>query len=174
MAEHDDHKELLIEGRHEGMGELRAVRRAMVLAACAGGARRILGLDPHFGDWPLSDPELLDALAHWGRAGGRLELLAPDYTLAARHHARFLQWRLKWDHLLRIGSFHEGEVGPGWPTSTLIVVGGEAAGVLRVLDFESWRAVLSRQPTDRQAALEQFDAIAQRSSPSWPLSTAGL
>lgn len=174
VAEQDDNQELLSEGRHEGLGELRAVRRALVLAACAGGARRILALDPNFGDWPLSDPEVLDALAHWGRAGGRLELLAPDYTLAARHHARFVQWRLKWDHLLRIGGFQAGEVGPGWPTSTLVVVGGDAAAVLRVLDFEVWRAVLSRQSTERHAALEQFDAIAQRSSPSWPLSTVGL
>jgi len=164
----------LSEGRHEGLGELRAVRRALLLAACAGGARRILGLDPHFADWPLSDPDVLDALAHWGRSGGRLELLAPDFTLAARHQARFLQWRMKWDHLLRIGSFEEGAVGPGWPTSTLVVVGGDAAAVLRVLDFEAWRAVLSHQPTDRHAALEQFDAIAQRSSPSWSLSTVGL
>jgi hypothetical protein len=146
----------------------------MVLAACASQARRILMLDPNMLDWPLSDPEVLDAIAHWGRAGGRLELLAPDFTQAARYHARFHQWRMKWDHLLRIGSFDEGEAGPGWPTSMLIVVGGEAAGVLRVLDFEAWRAVLSRQATDRQAALEQFDAIAQRSGPSWPLSTVGL
>lgn len=173
VAERDD-VSVLTEGRHEGLGELRALRRALILQGCAQGARRILALDPNFADWPWSDPDVLDALAHWGRGGGRLEMLAPDYTAAARHQSRFVQWRLKWDHLLRIGSFEEGEAGAGWPTSTLVVVGGEGAGVLRVLDFEAWRATFSRQATDRQAALEQFDAIAQRSSPSWPLSTVGL
>lgn len=174
VAVADNDNDVLTEGRHEGLGELKALRRALLLSACAQGARRILVLDPNLVDWPLSDPEVLDALAHWGRTGGRLELLAPDFTAAARHQSRFLQWRMKWDHVLRIGSFDEGEVGPGWPTSLLVVVGGEAAGVLRVLDFDAWRATFSRLPTDRQAALEQFDAIAQRSSPSWPLSTVGL
>jgi hypothetical protein len=164
----------LTEGRHEGLPELRALRKRLLIAACDGRARRILALDPSFADWPLSDPEVLDALAHWGRTGGHLELLAPDYTQAGRHHARFMQWRLKWDHLLRIASFDAGEAGPDWPTSLLVAVGGDASGVARVLDFDHSRAVFSRAAPDRQAAVELFDAIAQRSEPAWPLSTLGL
>jgi len=164
----------LIEGRHEGVPELRSLRRRMLLAACQGKARRVMALDPDFVDWPLSDADVLDAMTQWGRLGGRLELLSPSYTQAHRQHARFIQWRLKWDHLLRIADFDPGEAGPEWPTSLLVVVGGETSGVLRVLDFDRGRAVFSRSATERQAAVELFDAIAQRSSPAWPLSTLGL
>lgn len=174
MAIDDQHTDGLIEGRHEGVPELRALRRRLLLAACQGQARRIMALDPDFVDWPLSDVEVLDALALWGRRGGRLELLSPSYEQAHRQHARFMQWRLKWDHLLRIADFDPGEAGPDWPTSLLVVVGGEASGALRVLDFDHGRALFSRAATERQAAVELFDAIAQRSSPAWPSSTLGL
>jgi hypothetical protein len=162
-------------GRYAGLPELRTARLALLHQACQLGAHRILALDPDFVDWPLSDAGLLDALSSWGRGSHRrLELLAPDFLLAERRHARLRQWRLHWDHLLKIGSFEPGEAGSNWPTSTLVVVGGQAAAVLQVLDFEHHRFTISRQPADRQVALELFDAIAQRSTPAWALSTLGL
>ncbi len=168
-------EDILKEGRYSGLPELRQARLALLLQACEQDAQRILVLDPDFVDWPLSDPALLDALSAWGRGRPRhLEMLAPDFTLATRHHSRFMVWRQRWDHLLKIGSFEPGEAGTNWPTSVIAVVGGPAAAVLEVLDFEHYRFTIRRQGTDRQLALELFDAIAQRSSASWPLSTLGL
>lgn len=162
-------------GRYAGLPELRAARLALLHHACAHGARRILALDLDFVDWPLSDPGLLGALSGWGRGGARhLELLAPDFSLAERQHGRFRQWRLHWDHLLKIGSFEPGEAGTNWPTAAVVVVGGDGAAVLQVLDFEYFRFTVSQQAADRQLGLELFDAIAQRSTPAWALSTLGL
>lgn len=165
----------LTEGRFEGLHTLGSLRRQLLLKACESGAQRILALDPDFHDWPLSDVAVLDALAHWGRQRrGQLTLLAPDYARAERQHARFRIWRQRWDHLLRVASFEPGEAGVHWPTSILLVVGGEAPAVLRVLDFDHSRCTYSLSAPDRQEALEQIDAIVQRSTPAWPLDVSGL
>lgn len=159
-------------GRAEGWPAIAAVLEAQLLRALQSGARRILLLDPDFTQWPLSSQPVLEAVQAWGRVGHRrLELMAPDWTACARRHGRLLAWRRGFDHLLQIRSFEPSEAGPDWPCALLVVEGGVA---LRVLEMEHGRAVWSHQGTDRQIALETFDAIAQRSSPGWPLTTLGL
>jgi hypothetical protein len=159
-------------GRAEGWPAIGAQLEALLIAALQGGARRIVALDPDFGHWPLSSPALLDALQAWGRGRSRrLELLAPSWTLCARRHPRLLAWRKGFDHLLDIREFDPADGVADWPAAFLAVEGG---AVLRVIEFETGRAVWSHQATDRQLALESFDAIAQRSGPGWPLTTLGL
>jgi hypothetical protein len=159
-------------GRAEGWSAIAAVLEAQLLHALQSGARRILLLDPDFTQWPLSSPALLEAVQVWARGGQRrLELMAPDWTACARRHARLLAWRRGFDHLLQIRSFDPAEAGVDWPCALLVVQDGV---VLRLLELEHGRAVWSHLGTDRQIALETFDAIAQRSSPGWPLTTLGL
>lgn len=143
------------------------------LAALQTQTRRIVALDPSFELWPLSSPALLQALQDWGRLGHRrLELAAPDWQAAARRHPRFLRWRQHFDHLLDLREFvAEDFGGAGWPCALFAAQDGMS---LRVIEFEAGRAVLSDSPLERQKALEQFDAIAQRSGSGWPLSTLGL
>jgi hypothetical protein len=157
----------------EGWGAIAAELEKLLLEGLAADARRIVALDPDFAAWPLSSPAVLDALQAWGRLGHRrLELLAPDWTDAARHHGRFLQWRRHWDHLLSVRQFDPDEVGEAdWPLTLLAVQGG---GCLRVIEREHGRALRSDLPTERQRVFEQFDAIAQRSGPGWPVTTLGL
>lgn len=162
----------LNEGRASGWPEIAVAIEALLLDALQSGARRIVLLDPDFTQWPLSSPALLDALRDWGRLGARrLEMAAPDWHACARRHARLLAWRKGFDHLLDIRQFDPNEAGSEWPTALLAVQGGAS---LRVLDLEHGRARWSRHGPDRQIALELFDAIAQRSSPGWPLTTLGL
>jgi hypothetical protein len=162
----------LNEGRAQGWPEIAPVIEALLIDALRAGARRIVLLDPDFVHWPLSSPALLDALRDWGRLGARrLELAAPDWQACARRHARLLNWRKGFDHFLDIRAFDPNEAGPDWPTALLAVQGGVC---LRVLELEQGRARWTRHGPDRQAALELFDAIAQRSTPAWPLTTLGL
>jgi hypothetical protein len=159
-------------GRAEGWPDIAEVLEAQLLAALQSETRRIVLLDPDFTQWPLSSPQVLDALQAWGRRGARrLELAAPDWAACARRHSRFLAWRRNFDHLLDLRQFDASEVGPDWPTALLAVHGGVA---LRVLELEEGRAVWNHSAADRQFALELFDAIAQRSGPGWPLTTLGL
>lgn len=159
-------------GRAEGWQAIGAQLETLLIGALQGGARRIVALDPDFGHWPLSSQALLDALQAWGRGRSRrLELLAPNWELCARRHPRFLAWRKGFDHLLDLREFDPADGVADWPAAFLAVEGG---AVLRVIEFETGRAVWSHQAADRQLALESFDAIAQRSAPGWPLTTLGL
>jgi len=159
-------------GRAEGWPAITPLLEAQLLHALQGSARRIVLVDPDFTHWPLSSNAVLEALQAWGRGGHRkLELMAPDWQACARRHPRLLAWRRGFDHLLNIREFDPGEVGPDWPCALMAVQDGV---VLRLLELELGRAVWSHQPADRQLALELFDAIAQRSSPGWPLTTLGL
>ena len=157
----------------EGWGAIRAELEKLLLEGLRADARRIVALDPDFVEWPLSSPEVLEALQAWGKLGHRrLELMAPEWRDAASHHGRFLQWRRHFDHLLTLRQFDPDEVGDtDWPCTLLAVQGG---GVLRVIEREHGRALRSDLPTERQRGFEQFDAIAQRSHAGWPVTTLGL
>lgn len=162
-------------GRLEGWVAIEAGLKALLLEALQEGNRRLVALDPDFVHWPWSDAEVLEALGHWGKGGRRLELLAPSYQACARRHPRFMQWRAHYDHVLRIGDFDPGEVGPDWPTGLLA---SDHGPVLRLLELEHGRARWTRAgphlSADRHGAFELFDAIAQRSSPAWPFTQLGL
>ncbi|MBB5204027.1 hypothetical protein HNQ51_001320 [Inhella inkyongensis] len=162
-------------GRLEGWQAIEGGLQTLLIEALQGGARRLTVLDPDFVHWPWSNPELLHELALWVRAGHRLEMLALDYEACARRHPRFMAWRAHHDHGLLIRSYEPGEVGPQ------ALLGGLAAQpgpVLQILEREDGRARWTRAgphlASDRQLALENFDAIAQRSGPAWPLTTLGL
>lgn len=158
-------------GRAEGWPNLVAVIEALLLHAFTTEARRIVLLAPDFSRWPLSSPRVLEALQAWGRTGRRLELAAPDWSGCARWHPRLLAWRKAFDHLLDLRQIEPQDLGPDWPLALLAVKGGV---VFRVLEFDDGLARWGQDAVDRQAALEQYDAIAQRSGAGWPLSTLGL
>lgn len=159
-------------GRTDGWPAITQVLETLLVQALASDTRRIVLLDPDFTRWPLSSLAVLEALQAWGRRGGRrLELAAPDWAACARRHARLVAWRKGFDHLLDIREFDVQDVGPEWPTALFAAQGGV---VLRVLELEDGLARWSGDANDRQAAFECFDAITQRSSPGWPLTTIGL
>jgi hypothetical protein len=54
-----------MEGLFTGRSEFRQVVRGLVMAAAARGAREMWWVGPDLADWPLDEPELLDALTHW-------------------------------------------------------------------------------------------------------------
>lgn len=56
--------------------------------------------DAHFHDWPLGERAVVESLQAWARSGRRFSMLAVNYDEVIRRHARFVQWRGTWDHII--------------------------------------------------------------------------
>ncbi|MEJ6000450.1 hypothetical protein [Paucibacter soli] len=151
-----------------------AALKAGLLQALAQGGREQCWLDRDFSAWPLSDPEVLAALKAWALPHRRLHLLAQHYEGLRRVHPRFVRWRQDYGHVVEAGSYTEEDMAlaGGRKLDALLLAPGTLC--LRVLDGEHWRAVLSAERPDELLAREWFDAIQQRSSPSFSATTLGL
>jgi hypothetical protein len=147
-----------------------AVRWA-VGTAIADGARTITAVDLAFGEnWPWDDAALLSALAGWLRLPQRrLVLLAADYADMPARHPRFVQWRRDWAHA--ITPF----VAPEELTSLLptALFDDRRVSVVR-LDAVQGRGRASLEPRTRLHWHDKTDAVLQRSSAGFPVTTLGL
>lgn len=154
--------------------EFLAALKTGLLQALTRGGRELCWLDKDFRDWPLSDPEVLAALKVWALPHRRLHMLAHDYEHLRRAHPRFVRWRQDYGHVVEAGSFtaEDMELAGGRKLAALLLAPGTLC--LRLLDGEQWRAVLSADRPDELLAREWFDAIQQRSSPSFSATTLGL
>jgi len=154
--------------------EVLAALKTGLLQALAQGGREQCWLDKDFCDWPLSDPEVLATLKAWALPHRRLHLLAHHYEGLRRAHPRFVSWRQNYGHVVEAGSFTDEDMAlaGGRKLDALLLAPGTLC--LRVLDSEHWRAVLSAERPDELLAREWFDAIQQRSSPSFSATTLGL
>ena len=142
-----------------------------VQTAIADGARCITAVDIAFGEnWPWDDAALLSALAGWLRLPQRrLVLLAAGYDDFARLHPRFVVWRRDWSHA--ISPF----VAPEELTGTLptLLLDDRRVSVVR-LDPVQGRGRASLEPRTRLHWHDPVDAVLQRSSPGFPVTTLGL
>lgn len=147
-----------------------ALRQGLQLAATQG-CRELCWLDNDFSQWPLSEPEVLDALSRWALPHRRLHLLAAHYEELRRLHPRFVLWRRHWDHVVTAAQYQADDLPSGGPQALMLAPG---LFTLRLLDGRAWRAACSFQKADQIAAREWFDAIEQRSTEAFPASTLGL
>jgi hypothetical protein len=147
-----------------------AVRWA-VATAIADGARTITAVDLAFGEnWPWDDAALLASLAGWLRLPQRrLWLLAAGYDDMHRLHPRFVQWRRDWAHAIAPCVAPE-ELVPQLPTA---LFDDRRVSVVR-LDAVQGRGRASLEPRTRLLWADRTDAILQRSSPGFPVTTLGL
>lgn len=147
-----------------------AVRWA-VGTAIADGARTITAVDLAFGEnWPWDDADMLSALAGWLRLPQRrLVLLAASYDEVPRQHPRFVQWRRDWAHA--IAPFVAPEELAG--TLPTVLFDDRRLSVVR-LDPVQGRGRASLEPRTRLHWHDKVDAVLQRSSPSFPVTTLGL
>lgn len=87
-------------GRFEGRNAFQQlVRDALACAAREGWAEIILS-DSTFEDWPLGERAVAESLQAWSARGRRMTLLARRYDVVVRQHARFVNWRRTWGHLI--------------------------------------------------------------------------
>src|SRR5438309_11820388 len=76
-----------------------ALRSAIGQAADAQ-AFEIRLCDRDFADWPLGERAVIDQLARWAGPRRRLLLVASTFDEFARRHARWIEWRRAWSHLV--------------------------------------------------------------------------
>ena len=95
-----DLQEKLREGRFTGPGEFGALVRHALATASVQGWRELLLCDADFNDWPLGERAVAQSLNDWAAAGRKFTMLAVNYDVVYRRHARFVSWRKTWSHLV--------------------------------------------------------------------------
>lgn len=147
----------------------RALVAAIEAAAQQGGATRLWLCDPDFSNWPLGQPEVVEALSRWARAHRRLTLMAADYRLLAQGAARWHAWRRQWSHVVQCLQVQE-EAAAGLPS--LILVPG--LQMVRLHDRERHRGRVLQGALELTHCSEWLDALSQRAQESLPVTTLGL
>lgn len=87
-------------GRHEGRVAFANLVRQSIAVADAQASREWWWCDDDFSDWPLGERAVAEALDRWARQGRRLHLLARSFQGLRERHARFVAWRVRWDHCI--------------------------------------------------------------------------
>jgi hypothetical protein len=151
--------------------EFAAALRWALDRALADGARTLLAADPDFDElWPWDDEPLRQALAGWLRLPQRrLVLLAAHYDAFPRRHPRFTAWRRDWAHAIDARIVPE-ELADRVPT--LWHDDQRTSVHLREREPCSGRASIERRT--RLLWQERSDALLQRSSPGFAVTTLGL
>ena len=145
-----------------------AVRSALVDAADAG-AHEIAMLDPGFADWPLGDREVIGTLTRWVDSRRELTLMAASFDELARRHSRFVEWRRQWSHVVRCRL--DPELEPEQIPTLLLIPG---LVTVRLVDRVHYRGTVSTRPIDEAEGRDKVDALLQRSTEAFPVSTLGL
>lgn len=158
----------------EGRAEFQRLVQEALAWAAEQGCRELHAWDASFVDWPLSEATVLASFAAWARAGRQLHLLALQYDDVVRRHPRFVRWRRDYAHCVTARAIEPELRLEAAPEGLLLAVGAAGQLTLRLFDRHLWRGEISLEPGDRLRAMEWFDAIAQRSSDSFPPTTLGL
>lgn len=158
----------LPEGAFDGRHAFQAHLHAALDAAARQNWREIVLSDPDFVDWPLGERASIEALQAWSAAGRGLVLLAQHFDVFAREHARFVQWRRMWSHIVDARVCH----GPGLPSVPSAI--WTPGWFLHRIDVEHARGVCGRAPEGRRALRERIDECLRHARPAFPASTLGL
>ena len=158
----------LHEGRFEGREAFRQLVRDALATAAREGWREIVLSDAGFDDWPLGERAVAESLQAWSSSGRRMVLLARRYDTVVRQHARFVQWRGKWSHIVSAFACPSADPldlpsaiwSPGW--------------VLERRDPERCIGYSGQEPERRVALREELDGWLQKSTPAFPATTLGL
>lgn len=156
-------------GRFEGREAFQQlVRDALARAAVEGWPELIL-CDANFHDWPLGERAAAESLQQWARTGRRLTLLAADYGEVLRRHARFVQWRVRWDHIIVC---RRAAVGDAQDVPSAI---WSPHWVLQRHDPLRCNGVTGGEPERRVLLREAINEwLERKSTPGFPASTLGL
>jgi hypothetical protein len=144
-----------------------AVRGALLYAATAQWSEMIWS-DANFEDWPLHEKATIDALNAWSRKGRKLTLLAHRFDAMRRVHHRFVEWRIRWDHLV------ECRICKGVEPSEFPSALWTPTWALRRLDLVRSTGAGSTEPRMRLLLREELEERKRQSSPGFPASTLGL
>ena len=124
--------------------------------------------DATFEDWPLYEKAVVEGLNAWSRKGRKLTLLAHHFDAMRRLHPRFVEWRVRWDHLL------ECRVCKGVEASEFPSALWTPTWALRRLDLVRSTGVATTEPRMRLLVREELEQRKRQSSPGFSASLLGL
>ncbi|MEJ8839124.1 hypothetical protein [Ramlibacter sp. AN1133] len=154
--------------RFEGRDDFRQLVRDALACAAREGWREIVLSDPDFEDWPLGERGVAESLQAWSHGGRKMVLLARSYDGVLRHHARFVQWRRQWSHII----------------TPLACAGADRLDLPSALWSPAW--VLERRNVDRSSGYcgseperrvllrESLNEWLLKATPAFPATTLGL
>jgi hypothetical protein len=146
-----------------------AALRAAFLAAAERGCREIWCVDRDFADWPLGEREVVESLQRWAASHRRLVMLAQHFDEFARRHARWVQWRTPWSHVVSCRQVHEDDAAALQP---LLLADGLVA--VRLLSAELYRGRIYHDQADWIPLREYVEMLHQRGSDAFAATTLGL
>ncbi|HSW18517.1 MAG TPA: hypothetical protein VLJ86_14960 [Ramlibacter sp.] len=158
----------LPEGRFSGRIEFQQLIRDALATAARDGWREIILSDANFNDWPLGERSVVESLQAWADNGRKITLLARRYDDVLRFHARFVNWRTKWSHIVEARGCRIADV------SELPSAIWSPTWVMQRLDSQWCHGVCGTEPERRQALRETLQEWLRKSSEAFPASTLGL
>lgn len=165
---HDDDKPGLPSSRFEGREDFRQLVRDALACAAREGWREIILADSDFADWPLGEREVAQSLMDWSKTGRHCTLIARKYDVVIRSHARFVNWRQTWSHII------DARACPSADALELPSSIWSAGWVMQRLDPERCNGVSGSEPERRLLLRESLNKWLAKSSPSFPAVTMGL
>lgn len=145
-----------------------ALREAFELAA-EHGSRELWLCDLDFADWPLGERVVVDALTHWAYGHRRLVVMASTFDEIVRRHARWVNWRREWAHVIEcraIEHLRPEQVPRVWlaPKQHLV----------RLIEPTRYRGVAENRGAELIKAEEALAETLQLSVDAFPAHTLGL
>lgn len=156
-------------GRFSGRTAFQQMVRDAFATAAREGWSDILISDANFHDWPLGERAVVESLQAWARSGRRFTMLAASYDDVVRRHARFVQWRGTWDHIMTCRK------SPSADPLDIPSVLWSPAWVMQRLDPERCVGVSGPEADRRVLVRESLNEwLRSKSSPGFPFTTLGL
>jgi hypothetical protein len=124
--------------------------------------------DATFEDWPLYEKAVVEGLNAWSCKGRKLIILAHHFDAMRRIHHRFVDWRVRWDHLV------ECRVCKGIEVTEFPSALWTPTWAMRRLDLQHSTGVASVEQRMRLLLREELEERKRQSSPGFPASTIGL
>jgi hypothetical protein len=149
--------------------EFHAALRLAFAEAAAKGSRELWLCDNDFADWPLGERAVIEQLGLWAASSRKMTLVALTFDEVSRRHARWVQWRQQWSHIVDCRTNTDFEAGE---LPTLFLATGTLT--VRLPDPVHHRGSVSRQKADEVRCKEVIDAVLQRSVEAFPATTTGL
>ena len=150
-------------------GEFHAAVRAAFEDAATTGCREIWISDTDFADWPLGEIGVVESLTRWAQSHRRLLLIAQSYAEFPRRHARWVEWRRRWSHVVTCRAVTDLE--PGHMPTAMLCLDRRS---VRLVDPIRYRGSVAGDAVTLTAVREAIDAIAQRSEDAFPVTMLGL
>jgi hypothetical protein len=155
-------------GAFAGIGAFTQLVRDALETAALDGWNEMIWCDSTFEDWPLRERSVVDSLNQWAQRGRKLTLLAHRFDAMQRLHPRFVEWRVRWDHIVECRICRD--IGANEVPSAI----WSPHWAMRRLDPLRCTGVTGVEPRVRLLLREELDERKRQSGPGFPASVLGL